>query len=579
MFHSLKGGAGFLELHQLERVTHEAESLLDEIRSGDIPLDASLVDLLLSATDFVRTMLNVVSSEHTDRSGAPAANKLVLDLCGAVQKATGAGQPALDISELIHADRAGDDLSDLEAFLDGGGGGTPMPEPPVRTFNPQPAAPVVLDDSLFAAIEAVTEQARAAEVEAAAPTPAPTLSASPGAPESGAVRNTDTIRVDVEKLDALMDLVGELIIAETMVVNNPGLEGLELATFHQAASHLNRITRSLQDVAMSVRMVPIGTTFRKLPRLVRDAAHKAGKTVALVMEGESTEVDKTVAEKIADPLLHMIRNAVDHGIEPQADRENAGKAPTGTVRLFARHEGGEVRIDVSDDGGGIDRHKVLERALDRGLVDAERAQDMRDGEVFALLFEPGFSTAANVTELSGRGVGMDVVKRNVESMRGRVEVVSKMGAGTTCTLRIPLTLAIIEGMQVRVGETVYTIPMLSISESFRPQAEDVTVLSTGQEVVRMRDSLLEVVRLSRLHGTTGNAEALHEGILVVVESAEERCGLFVDEVLGQRQTVIKSLDGILGNLPGISGCSILGDGDISLIVDVGTLISLANRGR
>lgn len=588
MFHSLKGGASFLDLHQLERVTHEAESLLDVFRSGRATLSPGHVDLLLTAADFVRSTLTMIEGSGTDRAAAPAANKLVLELCGATQGTSGAAPEPVDVHDLMTADRDGDDLADLEAFLDGGGGGAPvdLTELPgtVEAEPAQPIAQLTLDPGIFSAIEALTEEVaqEAAEEEAAAAEASSTPeAASATASDEGArvMKQAETIRVDVDKLDSLMDLVGELIIAETMVVNSTDLEGLELPAFQQSAMHLNRITRELQNIAMQVRMVPIGTTFRKLPRLVRDAAQKATKSVVLVMDGESTEVDKTVAEYIADPLLHMIRNAVDHGIESAEVRRTAGKSGSGTVRLSACHEGGEVRIEVSDDGGGIDRRRVLKRAIERGLVESDRAAEMRDGEVFALLFEPGFSTAEQVTELSGRGVGMDVVKRNIEAMRGRVEITSELGVGTTCTMRIPLTLAIIEGMLVRVGDTTYTLPMLSIIESFRPETADVTVLSTGQEVVRLRDSMLEVVRMARLHDVPGGAEDLHDGILVVVEAGGDRCGLFVDEVLGQRQTVIKSLDGYLGALPGISGCSILGNGDISLIADVGMLMALARQGH
>jgi two-component system chemotaxis sensor kinase CheA len=324
-------------------------------------------------------------------------------------------------------------------------------------------------------------------------------------------------------------------------------------------------------------MVPIEATFRKMIRLARDVAAKQGKQVTLRIVGEETEVDKTVAEVIADPLVHLLRNGVDHGLETPSERIAAGKPAEGVVELSARHVGGEVWIQVRDDGRGIDRDRVRAKAVSRGLVDAARAETLTDAEVYAFVFEPGFSTAAAVTDISGRGVGMDVVKRQIETVKGRVDVASSPGLGTTFTLRIPLTLAIIEGMLVRVGDASFTIPLLNIRESVVPRSRDVTVLSDGQEVVRIRGQLIPVVRLHSFYQIPPQHEQLEKGILVVVEDGGQAVCLFVDELVGQRQTVIKGLSGYLGDVRGLSGCTVLGDGRISLILDVLGLLAAVAR--
>lgn len=382
------------------------------------------------------------------------------------------------------------------------------------------------------------------------------------------------IRVDLHKLDLLVNLVGELVIAEAMVTGNPDVAGRELENFEKAGHHLRRIVRDLQDVTMSVRMIPIAATFRKMIRLVHDLSAKAGKQVELDLSGEETEVDKTVAEAIADPLVHIVRNAIDHGIETPDERKAAGKPKAGKLSIGARHEGGEVWITIFEDGRGLSREKILKKAAEKGLVEGTGAE-LRDDDVYRLIFEPGFSTAATVTDISGRGVGMDVVKKNVEKLKGRVDVRTQPGKGTVFTLRIPLTLAVIEGMLVRVGGAKYTIPMLAMRESFRPEQKDLTVTPDGQELVNVRGRLYPIIRLHELHAVAPDNVELDRGLLVSFDYRDDTYCLFVDEVLGQNQTVIKGLSGYVGNVRGVSGCTILGDGQVSLILDVGALIEKA----
>jgi two-component system chemotaxis sensor kinase CheA len=383
-------------------------------------------------------------------------------------------------------------------------------------------------------------------------------------------RRVDYLRVDVRKLDQLMDLVGELIIAETAVTHGPQ-HAHHPDGQSKAAVQLNRVTRGLQDVAMSLRMVPISPTFKKMKRLVRDVSKKQGKQVLLELSGEDTEVDKSVVEAISDPLVHLIRNAIDHGIEGSSERQAAGKAGPGRICLSARQQAGEIHIILRDDGQGLSRERILRKAREAGLVRGVGVE-LSDTEVFRLIFEPGFSTASELTDISGRGVGMDVVRRSIEAVKGRVDVSSEPGMGTTVTLRIPLSLAIIEGMLVRVGDTRFTLPMLSIVETVVVRGDAVTRLTNGVEVARIRGQIIPVFRIHRFYEIEPESPQIEDGLLVVVEDGADRICLLVDELVGQRQTVIKGLSGYLGNVRGLAGCTVLGDGSISLIIDVAKLI-------
>ncbi len=385
--------------------------------------------------------------------------------------------------------------------------------------------------------------------------------------------NANNIRVDLFKLDTLMNLIGELVIAENAVCHNPDLVGHDFQNFKKATLQLNRISRELQDISLSLRMVPIEGTFHRMVRVVRDTSHKQGKDVELVMEGEETEIDKTVVESLASPLLHIIRNAIDHGIEAPATRAQLGKPRKGTVRLRAYHDGGEVVIEVRDDGRGMDHEKILAKAIERGLITAGNEPSNRQ-EILDLIFLPGFSTAEQLTELSGRGVGMDVVKKNIEAIKGRVHLYSTLGQGSLVSIRIPLTLAIIEGMLIRVGEQQYTVPMPTIRESLRTTSEQICRTIDGSEVVRIRNRLIPILRLHRLFDVPGACTELTEGILVIVDQEQRQFCLFADEILGQYQTVIKGLSGFLGGVRGVSGTSIMSNGDISLILDIQSLIKL-----
>ncbi|WP_141734262.1 chemotaxis protein CheA [Oligoflexus tunisiensis] len=387
------------------------------------------------------------------------------------------------------------------------------------------------------------------------------------APQLNPVRND--IRVDLKKLDALINLVGELVIAEAMVSGSLADAGIENEQLERAFHHLRRTTLDLQDISMSVRMVPVAQTFRKMTRLVHDTTQKMGKKARLVLKGEDTEVDKTVIEQIADPLVHCVRNAIDHGLEMPEARRQAGKDEVGTITLEARHEESEIWIIIKDDGGGLRRDKILKRARERNLPGIEREATLTDAEVFNYIFEPGFSTADQVTDISGRGVGMDVVRKNIEKIKGRVRIESHPGQGSSIIFEIPLTLAIIDGMLVRVGETKYTVPLLLIQESIILNPDRVTMGPDGSKMVEVRSNFIPIVQLAQLFGEKDIPPLPEDGLVVLVEANQQTLALHVDEILGQQQTVIKALPTTYKRSRAISGCTILGTGEVSLILDVG----------
>ncbi|WP_154673474.1 chemotaxis protein CheA [Pseudobacteroides cellulosolvens] len=379
------------------------------------------------------------------------------------------------------------------------------------------------------------------------------------------------ISVNVNKLDKLMDLVGELVISEAMVTSNPDLKGLSLENFNKAASQLKKITSELQDIVMSIRMVPLSATFQKMNRIVRDMCKKLDKDVDLEILGEETEVDKNIIENISDPLMHLIRNSIDHGIETREERIKNGKSLKGKITLEAKNEGGEVIIIVKDDGRGLNKEKILQKAIDNGLIQ-DTNKDISDREVFSMIFLPGFSTKENVTEFSGRGVGMDVVSNNIEKIGGAVNVDSTVGEGTTMTIRIPLTLAIIDGMNIRVSNSTYTIPITSIKESFRVKEDELITDPDGNEMIMVRGDCYPILRMHKLFNIKDSISNISEGITIMVESEMDTVCLFADELLGEQQVVVKALPQYIKKVKGIAGCTLLGEGTISLILDIAALV-------
>jgi len=387
--------------------------------------------------------------------------------------------------------------------------------------------------------------------------------------------DSGSIRVSVEKIDELMNTVGELVITQAMLSQlGSHFDGPDAEKLRGGLAQLERNMRELQESVMRVRMLPISFVFSRFPRMVRDLAQRLGKQIELKLTGEQTELDKTVLEKIGDPLVHLVRNSIDHGIELPEARTAAGKSAEGTVHLDACHRGGNIAVEVSDDGGGLDKERILAKARARGLVGA--TDSLTDAEVYELIFVPGFSTAEKTTDVSGRGVGMDVVRRNVKELGGKIDVRSDPGRGSRFTITLPLTLAIVDGQSVAVGTETYIVPLISIVESMQLKSTGVTRLSGHSEVLSFRGDYLPIIRLHDLFGVEPRSRALHEGLVVVAEGDGRRVGLFVDDLLGQQQVVIKSLEANYGHIGGVSGATILGDGSVALILDVPGLIRAAS---
>lgn len=384
-------------------------------------------------------------------------------------------------------------------------------------------------------------------------------------------KNKNIISVNVEKMDMLMDLVGEIVITESMVTKNPELKDLELESFSKAARQLRKLNNELQDIVMSIRMIQIGPTFHKMHRIVRDMNKQLGKNTKLEISGEETEVDKNIIDTLGEPLMHLIRNSLDHGIESKEERIAKGKDERGLISLDAINTGGDVIISIQDDGKGLDRNKIIEKASKNNLL-TKSPEDMSDKEVFSLILLPGFSTKEDVTEYSGRGVGMDVVKRSIEKVGGNIQIESEKDKGTTISIKIPLTLAIIDGMKISVGESIFTVPTTTIKESFKAREEDLIKDTSDNEMIMIRGDVYPVVRLHHVFNLKSETEDIMEGILVMVETEETSYCLFADEILGEQQVVVKPIPGYLRQYKvkdsGVAGCAILGNADISLILDI-----------
>lgn len=585
--HSFKGNCGFFGFAAMEKLSHQMETILDSAKQGADFGSTNPAEVLLEMIDLLRNALLKVSEGAP--GDIPDLDKHVEKLQGLITKV---GEPLPQDPEELR-------LAGLLVRQGVVASGT------IATLMRTKSRPLI--DALvgceIASREAIDDAIRADAAEAAKADAAmvseaanesgkkpavskavvqkPVKPVTPVPPKSngssaGMIKRQD-IRVDLDKLDKLINLIGEMVIAENMLVNNPDLLGLELENFGKASQQMSKIVRELQEMAMVIRMIPVSGLFRRMIRLVHDISVKSGKKVDLELSGEETEVDKTVIEQISDPLVHLLRNSLDHGLEPPAERLAHDKPEKGKVKLSAKHEEGEVWITVEDDGRGLDRDKILSKAIEKGLVQGD-GSDMSDRAVYNLIFQPGFSTAEQITDISGRGVGMDVVRQNLEKIKGKIEVYSKSGAGSTIKLRIPLTLAIIDGLMIRVGQTRCILPLLSVREIFRPTDGAITHTPDGQELVKVREHFIPVLRLHNVLNKQPDSSILSEGTLVVLEHQDDRISLFVDEILGQQQTVIKGLSNYLGNVNYASGCTILGNGEVCLILDIGSLTDAVDQG-
>ncbi|WP_417642632.1 chemotaxis protein CheA [Enterobacter kobei] len=624
--HSIKGGAGTFGFTILQETTHLMENLLDEARRGEMQLNTDIINLFLETKDIMQEQLDAYkSSQEPDAASfeyicnalrqlaleakgevVPAANDAKLTVVDAQNDQADASAPAANSDKLrIVISRLKENevslledelknlatLSDvvkgsdsLSATLDGGVSQDDLiavlcfvVEQDQIAFETAPAA-------------APAEPATAVVAEAAPQVPAvaaaPVLKAVPKEPAAAGRQEREkparasestSIRVAVEKVDQIINLVGELVITQSMLAQRSNeLDPVTHGDLITSMGQLQRNARDLQESVMSIRMMPMEYVFSRFPRLVRDLATKLNKQIELTLIGNSTELDKSLIERIIDPLTHLVRNSLDHGIELPEVRVAAGKSAVGNLVLSAEHQGGNICIEVTDDGAGLNRERILAKAMSQGMAVSE---SMSDEEVGMLIFAPGFSTAEQVTDVSGRGVGMDVVKRNIQEMGGHVEIKSKQGTGTTIRILLPLTLAILDGMSVKVSEEVFILPLNAVMESLQPREEDLHPLAGGERVLEVRGEYLPLVELWKVFDVKGAKTEATAGIVVIVQSAGRRYALLVDQLIGQHQVVVKNLESNYRKVPGISAATILGDGSVALIVDVSALQGLNREQR
>lgn len=592
--HSIKGGAGTFGFSEIGQFTHVLETLLDQVRAKQRAPDRELIDKLLAAVDCLRSMLNAAQAGevHSSDSAAVLQAELQAMLSGPAPRATlppevsSAGGWRIHFVPAADLMRSGNDPLRLLRELSRLGTAEIKADlsrlPALDKLEPEDCylgwdiclhGRIERDaiQEVFAWVEDDCElsiEPLAAVVAAAASDAAPTSIPTPKS--SAPVAEKGSIRVGVDKIDSLINLVGELVITQAMLQQlaaelDPVLNEKLLAGLGQ----LDRNTRHIQEAVMATRMLPVDFVFSRFPRLVRDLAGKLGKQVELQTEGEGAELDKSVIEKIVDPLNHIVRNSVDHGIEMPEQRRAAGKPPQATVSLSAWHQGGHIVIEVADDGRGLDRERILAKAKAANLPVSD---SMADAEVWPLIFHPGLSTAEAVTDVSGRGVGMDVVRKNIQSLGGSVEIQSRAGQGTKVTIRLPLTLAIMDGMSVEVDGDIYILPLGSVLESMQPVAAQVKDMVGRPSVIRVRDEFIPLMPLREFFGARPDQCPITERIVVLVEAEGQTIALIVDALVGQQQVVIKSLETHYRRIAGISGATILGDGRVALIVDAGDII-------
>ncbi|MEM6050269.1 chemotaxis protein CheA [Erwinia sp. P7711] len=607
--HSIKGGAGTFGFTVLQETTHILENILDGARRGEMQLSTDIINLFLETKDIMQEQLDAYKTATEPNAetfeyicqmlrqlaleakgevieppkvlataAAPAAAAglrlalvdlkpneipLMLEELGNLGTVSDVVKGETSVELTLDSSVGQDDIVAVLCFVieesqikfPAAGATAPVAEVVVEELVEEPAAPL----------------ATVSDITPAVKREAPKKAASPKVSES------TSIRVAVEKVDQLINLVGELVITQSMLAQRSGeLDPVAHGDLLNSMGQLERNARDLQESVMSIRMMPMEYVFSRFPRLVRDLASKLGKEVELTLLGSSTELDKSLIERIIDPLTHLVRNSLDHGIESPEKRLAAGKDAVGNLTLSAEHQGGNICIEVVDDGAGLNRERILAKALSSGLPVSE---SMSDEEVGMLIFAPGFSTAEQVTDVSGRGVGMDVVKRNIQEMGGHVEISSKQGKGTTIRILLPLTLAILDGMSVRVANEVFILPLNAVMESLQPLADDLHPLAGGERVLEVRGEYLPLVELWNVFDVQGAKTEATQGIVVILQSAGKRYAMLVDQLIGQHQVVVKNLESNYRKVPGISAATILGDGSVALIVDVSALQSLNREKR
>jgi two-component system, chemotaxis family, sensor kinase CheA len=534
-FHTIKGLAGFLEFATIQALAHEVETILDLARTAQLLMSPNLIDLTLESSDYVGKEIDRIEAQLHGQDPGVALN------------------PGL-LLERVRRVIAGDYAANVEVSV----AQVAEPAPPEQI----PTAEEAAEPLPVAAVENPPKS----QAEAVAAPVVVERNDDPARAKKAQATDTHAIRVDTAKLDYLLDMVGEMVIAESMVRLDPELSGTKNTRLQRNLNQLRRVTEEVQKVAMATRLIPVGTLFQRVNRLVRDTSRKAGKLAEVELVGEDTQLDKTIIEELTDPIMHMVRNSIDHGIEAPADRMKAGKPQSGRIQLKAYRQADHIQIEIVDDGRGLNKERILAKARERGLIG--EAVHLTDSEIFQLIFEPGFSTAEKVTDISGRGVGMDVVKKQIQKLRGKIDIQSTPGLGTTFYLKLPLTLAIVEGLVVGVGRERYILPIFSVHEMFRPMEGQVSTVQSRGEMVMVRNQLLPLIRLYRSLGVRPKNEEVLQTLLIVAETEGKRFVLMVDEFIGKQEVVIKSLGASLKNTTGIAGGAILGDGRVGLILDL-----------
>lgn len=620
IMHTIKGSSAMMEYDQIASLAHALEDLFDVLRNNpgmdvDAPL---LIDYVLQSADFFKEEISKAEAGQSPDGDAGLRIEQIKEFHAVItDTTTAAAQPDAFYARLLFDD--GCEMENMHAFavahnleshvealryfpediLENEASAAVIRkqgfELYMTSFETEEDLRVLLDQSLFvnhiefrqldripeelgpdnaadrtdALIEIEPFPSDESLIDAQTQAPAGKPVREPGSN----ARSQSVISVHIKKLDALLDLVGEIVISEAMVSRNPELDGLELEGFHKAAHQLNKLTNELQDIVMSIRMVPVAATFQKMQRIVRDMTRKLDKHVNLNLSGEETEIDKSIIDLLADPMMHLLRNSLDHGIESPEIRRAAGKPEVGTITIEARSAGRDVWITVSDDGKGLDPQALLRKAIEKDLLDRP-ASEYSEKEIFSFILLPGFSTKEQISEYSGRGVGMDVVRDSIEKIGGSLNIDSKPGQGTSFIIRIPLTLAIIDGMLLSIGQTSFVLPINAIRESFRPTRDQIIVDSENNEMLMIRGSCINVMRLHEQFVIDTQVKQLEDGILIIVEDDDRTACLFADALIGEQQAVVKPLPAYLKKTGGLAGCTILGDGSISLILDVSGMFGL-----
>lgn len=602
--HTIKGSSSFLNFDVLTHLTHHMEDVLNKARHGELKLNSDIMDVVLESIDLMKALLTAIRDTGSDANSGIAIDKIVQRL-DAVSKGKEAGDEPAEVApvaeapaepavveeepeeELDYANMSPEEIeNEIERLLQ------------KRQNEDRKRREEKREKGELGSVQAPTEVAAEDAKPAAAPAPKPAPAAPKPAPKPAAKREKEsdeggaagakapatsveqTIRVDVKRLDHLMNLIGELVLGKNRLIKiyddvEERYEGEKfLEELNQVVSSISIVTTDLQIAVMKTRMLPIGKVFNKFPRMVRDLSRELGKNIELEISGEETELDKSIVEEIGDPLVHIIRNSCDHGVESPADRLAAGKGETGTIQLKAYNEGNHIVIEIKDDGKGLNAEALRAKAVERGMISEREADMMTDKEAFGIIFRAGFSTAKTVTNVSGRGVGMDVVKTNIEKLNGIIDVDSELGKGTTLKLKIPLTLAIIQALLVGVQEEYYAIPLASVLETVRVGQDEIYTVE-GKSVLRLRDEVLSLVRLADIFGVDCVFENAEEAYVVVIGLAENKIGVIVDFLIGQEEIVIKSLGYYLKGTEGIAGATIRGDGKVTLIVDVAAMMQMA----